>query len=250
MGVMMSGKNSQAGHIHPISRAVFDIWAIFRNMGFDIAIGPEVETEWYNFDAVNMPPDHPARDMQDTLWLKHPESEVKSQKLKVKSDRPLLRTHVSGIQVRHMETYKPPIRIMYPGKVFRNEATDATHEAAFHQIEWLLVDKKVSVANLKGIIEHFLRAYFEKDMPIRFRPSYFPFTEPSLEVDMQWKGRWLEIIGAGLVHPNVFKAAKIDSNEWQGLAFAAGLDRLIMLKYGIPDVRMFYGGDLRLVNQF
>ncbi len=255
-----------SGHIHPISRAIFDIWAIFRTLGFDIALGPEIETEWYNFDAVNMPADHPARDMQDTLWLRsnqslksqipNPKSQTnsKSQNPKVpneeKNERPLLRTHVSGIQVRHMEAHKPPIRIMYPGKVFRNEATDATHEAAFHQIEWLLVDKKVSVANLKGVIEHFLRAYFEKDMPIRFRPSYFPFTEPSLEVDMQWKGKWLEIIGAGLVHPNVFKAAKIDPNEWQGLAFAAGLDRLIMLKYGIPDVRMFYNGDLRLVNQF
>ncbi|MDO8482719.1 MAG: phenylalanine--tRNA ligase subunit alpha [bacterium] len=245
---MTNEKGQSNGHMHPISRAIFDIWAIFRDLGFDIAVGPEIETEWYNFDAVNMPPDHPARDMQDTLWLKQPE--VKSEKLKVKSQRPLLRTHVSGIQVRHMEAHKPPIRIMYPGKVFRNEATDATHEAAFHQIEWLLVDKAVSVANLKGVIEHFLRAYFEKDMPIRFRPSYFPFTEPSLEVDMQWKGKWLEIIGAGLVHPNVFKAAKIDPNEWQGLAFAAGLDRLIMLKYGIPDVRMFYNGDLRLVNQF
>jgi len=227
-----------SGHIHPLQRAVFDVWEIFRKLGFDLVTGPEVETEWYNFDAVNMPPDHPARDMQDTLWLK-PMAEKK-----------LLRTHVSGIQVRHMEQHKPPFRIMYPGKVFRSEATDATHEAQFFQIEWLLVDKTASVANLKGIITHFLREYFEKDMPVRFRQSYFPFTEPSLEVDMKWKGKWLEIIGSGMVHPNVFRAAKIDLDEWQGLAFAVGLDRLVMLKYGIPDVRMMYNGDLRVVNQF
>ena len=234
----MSILKTHQGHIHPISRAIFEIRAIFAELGFAVALGPELETEWYNFDAVNIPPDHPARDMQETLWVKP------------MKERKLLRTQMSGIQVRYMEKHKPPLRIMYPGKVFRNEATDSTHEANFHQIEWLLVDKKVSVANLKGIIEHFLRAYFEKDMPIRFRQSYFPFTEPSLEVDMQWKGKWLEIIGSGLVHPNVFRAAKIDPNEWQGLAFAVGLDRLVMLKYGIPDVRMFYNGDLRLVNQF
>ncbi len=230
--------SEKVGHIHPISRAIFDIRAIFDALGFEIALGPEIETEWYNFDAVNMPPDHPARDMQATLWLKPHEKGL------------LLRTHVSGIQVRYMETHKPPLRIMYPGRVFRSDATDATHEANFHQIEWLLVDKEVSVANLKGIIIHFLREYFGKDMPVRFRQSYFPFTEPSLEVDMQWKGRWLEIIGSGMVHPNVFRAAKIDPAQWQGLAFAVGLDRLVMLKYDIPDVRMFYSGDLRLVNQF
>lgn len=226
------------GHIHPISRAIAEIYAIFAKLGFEIATGPEIEEEHYNFDDLNIPKDHPARDMQDTLWIKPIEQ------------RKLLRTHVSGIQIRYMEAHKPPMRIMYPGKVFRNEATDATHEAQFHQVEWLLVDKEVSLASMKGVISHFLHEYFGKDIEIRFRPSFFPFTEPSLEVDMKWKGKWLEIIGSGPIHPNVLNAGKIDPTEWQGFAFACGLDRLIMIKYGIPDIRFLYSGDLRLVNQF
>ncbi len=229
---------NQEGHIHLISRAINDIRVIFEKWGFVIALGPEIEDEFHNFDGLNVPKDHPARDMQDTLWLKPIEKGE------------LLRTHVSGIQIRYMEKHKPPIKIMYPGKVFRNEATDATHEAQFHQIEWLCVDKQASIADLKGFITHFLRDYFGSDIEVRFRPSFFPFTEPSLEVDMKWKGRWLEVIGSGLVHPNVLRAGGIDPAHWQGWAFACGLDRLIMIKYEIPDIRYLYSGDLRLVQQF
>jgi phenylalanyl-tRNA synthetase alpha chain len=228
------------GHIHPISQAIFDIRKIFAELGFAVAVGPEMETEWYNFDALNIPKDHPARDMQDTFWIK--------------GEKKLLRTHTSPVQVRYMENklkegILPPYRIVVPGKVFRNEATDATHEAQFFQVEGLYVDKDVSMAHLKGTLEFFFKKFFGDDVVIRFRPSFFAFTEPSVEVDMRWKGRWLEMAGAGLVHPNVLKSAGVPEG-FRGFAFGCGIDRLVMLKYGIPDVRMFYNGDLRLVNQF
>ena len=245
-------KPNAAGHIHPISRAIFDIRSIFEELGFAVAVGPEMETEWYNFDALNIPKDHPARDMQDTFWLRQPE--VESEKSKVKSERPVLRTHTSPVQIRYMEEQlkkgiKPPYKIIVPGKVFRNEATDATHEAQFFQVEGLYVDKNVSMAHLKGTLEFFFKKFFGDDVEIRFRPSFFAFTEPSVEVDMKFKGKWLEMMGAGLVHPNVLRAAGVPDG-FSGFAFGGGIDRLVMLKTGIPDIRMFYGGDLRVVNQF
>jgi phenylalanyl-tRNA synthetase alpha chain len=235
-------ENSQlAGHLHPLTLAIRDINTIFQKMGFVVAEGPERETEFYNFDALNVPADHPARDMQDTFWLKDKSRD---------GERMLLRTHTSPVQIRYMEKHKPPLRIIVPGKVYRNEATDATHEAQFYQIEGLVVDKHVSLAHLRGTLDTFFKEYLGKDVEIRFRPSFFPFTEPSVEVDALFKGKWLEVMGAGLVHPHVLESAKLDPKEWQGFAFGGGVERLAMIKYGISDVRDFYSGDLRFVNQF
>lgn len=243
-------QNIQKGHLHPLSIVVNELTTIFSEMGFEVADGPEIEKEFYNFDALNIPADHPGRDMQDTFWLKP------------LAARNLLRTHTSPVQVRYMEAQQPPLRIIVPGKVFRNEATDATHEAQFYQIEGLMVDKDVSLADLKGTLETFLKKLFGKDVQTRFRPSYFPFTEPSVEVDASCficsgkgcstcKGTgWIEMGGAGMVHPNVLKAVKLDPKEWRGFAFGFGIDRIAMLKYGLSDVRASYSGDLRVVNQF
>lgn len=240
------------GHLHPVTLMMRDIVTIFGDMGFTVADGPEVETEHYNFDALNIPKDHPARDMWDTFWLKHPEK----QKAKIKNEKLLLRTHTSPVQIRYMETHEPPLRIIVPGKVFRYEATDATHETQFYQFEGLMVGKDVSLANLKGVLLSFFTKLFERDMEIRFRPSYFPFTEPSVEIDIGWLDeegnveRWIEVMGAGMVHPEVLRAGGIDPKKWQGFAFGGGVDRFVMLKWGIPDVRALYTGDLRIIKQF
>jgi len=224
-----------AGHLHPITQTIEDIVRIFGELGFSVANGPEIETEYYNFDALNIPADHPARDLWDTFWL---------------SDGRLLRTHTSPVQVRYMEKHKPPIRIIVPGKVYRFEATDATHEAQFFQVEGLYVDKNVSLAELKGTITEFFKRFIGKDVKLRFRPSFFPFVEPGIEVDIARGGKWLEVMGAGMVHPKVLERVGIDPKKYQGFAFGGGIDRFIMQKYGLPDVRMLYKGDLRLVNQF
>jgi phenylalanyl-tRNA synthetase alpha chain len=237
-------KNELVGHLHPITQIVRQIFTIFRELGFEIADGPELEDEFHNFDALNTPKDHPARDMQDTFWMKNLPNAGKDQLRRV------LRTQTSSVQIRYMEKHKPPVRIIVPGRVFRNESTDSTHEAQFNQIEALYVDKNVSLAHLKGSLENMFKRLFGDDVEIRFRPSFFPFVEPALEVDMRWKGKWLEMGGAGLVHPNIFRAVGIDPNEWQGFAFGFGLDRIAMLKFGIDDIRLFYNGDLRLINQF
>jgi phenylalanyl-tRNA synthetase alpha chain len=229
------------GHLHPITQVIREIHTIFDQMGFSVARGPELETEFYNFDALNIPGDHPSRDMQDTFWVKTP---------KGAKDRLVLRTQTSSVQIRYMETHKPPFAIVVPGKVFRNEATDATHEAQFFQLEGLLVDKEVSLAHLKGVLEHFFKLLLGDEAEIRFRPSYFPFVEPAVEIDVYFKGKWLEVMGAGIVHPNVFKAAGLDPVKWKGFAFGGGIDRLVMIKYGIDDIRHLYSGDLRFVNQF
>jgi phenylalanyl-tRNA synthetase alpha chain len=233
-----------------VKREVEDI---FERLGFSVVEGPEIETEKYNFDALNIPKDHPARDAWDTFWLKKPEKE---------KDRLLLRTHTSPVQIRYMEKHNPPLRIVAPGRAFRYEATDASHEINFYQIEGLMVDKEVSVANFKAIIGRFLEMFFKKSVKIRLRPSYFPFTEPSFEIDMSClvcggKGcsvcsqrGWLEMGGAGMVHPEVFKSAKLNPKNWQGFAFGLGLDRLTMMKYKIDDVRLLYSGDLRFLKQF
>jgi phenylalanyl-tRNA synthetase alpha chain len=241
------------GHIHPLSLVVNEVSTVLAELGFEVADGPEIETEHYNFDALNVPADHPARDMQDTFWLKA---------LSANKERLLLRTQTSSVQVRYMEKHTPPLRIVVPGKVFRNEATDATHEAQFYQVEGLFVDKDVSLAELKGTLTYFLRRIFGEETQIRFRPSFFPFTEPSVEVDAScWQCKtkgcalckgagWIEMGGAGMVNPKVFEACGIDPKVWRGFAFGFGIDRLVVLKYGLPDIRLSYTGDLRVVNQF
>lgn len=229
--------DNQKGHIHPITGTINELIELFEGMGFTVATGPEMEDEWHNFDALNVPKDHPARDMQDTFWL---------------DNGKLLRTHTSPVQIRYMENNRPPIAIIAPGKVFRNEATDKTHEAQFHQIEGLVVGENISVANLKYYLDKMIKHLFGEDFEIRLRPSYFPFVEPGFEVDIKKKNedKWVEILGAGMVHPNVLNSVGIDPNKYTGFAFGAGVDRLAFMKYGLDDVRDLYTGDLRVVNQF
>ncbi len=244
-------ETEQKGHLHPITHTINEINAYFTERGFDTVDGPEIETEHYNFDALNIPKDHPARDMWDTFWVKP------------KKDGMLLRTHTSPVQVRYMEKHKPPLRIIVPGKTYRYEATDATHETQFYQVEGLVVEKGISLAHLKGTLEDFFIFFFGKGVKVRFRPSYFPFTEPSVEIDISCfrcggekgcsicKGTgWIEIMGAGMVHPKILDSVGINSNEWSGFAFGAGIDRLTILKYQIDDIRLFYNGDARLPIQF
>ncbi|MDI6592055.1 MAG: phenylalanine--tRNA ligase subunit alpha [Patescibacteria group bacterium] len=246
--ITLPGKKPVLGHLHPLTLVKRKIEEIFQVMGFKIVEGPEIETEWYNFDALNIPKEHPARDFWDTLYLKN--------------SKLLLRTHTSPVQIRFMEKNQPPLRIIVPGRVFRHEATDASHEINFYQLEGLMVGKDISAANFRAIIEEFFKRFFQKNIKIRLRPSYFPFTEPSFEVDIsclvcQGKGcpacahsGWVEMMGAGMVHPNVFKNSGLNPKFWQGFAFGLGLDRLVMMKYKISDIRLFYSGDLRFLNQF
>jgi phenylalanyl-tRNA synthetase alpha chain len=235
------------GHQHPMTRMISEINSIFAEIGFVFAEGPEAETEVYNFDRLNVPKDHSSRDMQDTFWFKA--KDVK--------EPMVLRTHTSPVQARYMESHEPPIRIIVPGKVFRNEATDATHEAQFYQFEGLYVDKGVHLGHLKGTLEYFFSKFFSGQTEVRFRPSFFPFVEPGLEVDMKLLegesklvGKWVEVMGAGMVHPNVLRDSGIDPAVYTGFAFGMGIDRLGVMKYGIEDVRDLYTGDLRFVNQF
>ncbi|MBI4138015.1 MAG: phenylalanine--tRNA ligase subunit alpha [Candidatus Wildermuthbacteria bacterium] len=260
LDVTAPGKKIEYGSLHPLTLVQRVCGEIFGSMGFSIAQGPEIETEWYNFDALNIPADHPARDMWDTFWLKS--EEAKSQRPKTKNPRFLLRTHTSPVQIRYLETHTPPVRIIAPGRVFRYEATDANHQINFYQLEGLVVDKDISVANFSAIIQEFFKRFFGFPVTVRLRPSYFPFTEPSFEVDMTCvvcKGKgcascshsgWLEIMGAGMVHPRVFNATGVDPAKWQGFAFGIGLDRLAMMKYKINDIRLLYEGDLRFLRQF
>ena len=228
----------QSGHLHPLTLVENEVRRIFSAMNFGIVEGPELETEKYNFDALNFPKHHPARDMQDTLWV----SSAKGL---------LMRTHTSPVQARYMERHLPPVRIVVPGRVFRNEATDASHEANFYQFEGLMVGEDVTLANMKWVIAEFCRQFFKRSVEVRFRPSFFPFTEPSVEVDIRMDGdAWLEVMGGGMVHPNVLSGVKYDPKKVQGFAFGGGLDRFAMLKYGIPDVRLFYQNDLRFISQF
>ena len=238
---------TQKGHQHPLTQMISEINSIFAEIGFVFAEGPEAEKEYYNFDQLNVPKDHPSRDMQDTFWFKD----------KDVSEPTVMRTQTSNVQVRYMEKHEPPIRIVAPGKVFRNESTDATHEAQFYQFECLCVDKGIHLGHLKGTIEYFLEKFFGGDVDIRFRPNFFPFVEPGFEIDMQlhdsnskFDGKWIEILGAGMVHPNVLRNGGIDPEVYSGFAFGAGIDRLGFMKYGFDDVRDLYSGDLRFVNQF
>jgi phenylalanyl-tRNA synthetase alpha chain len=244
--VTLPGKRLEKGHLHPLTRTEDEIRKIFSSFNFNVIEGPEVETEYYNFDALNIPESHPAREMWDTFWLKQ------TAKGKEKGERKLLRTHTSPMQVRYMESHQPPFQIIVPGRCFRYEATDASHEINFYQFEGLMVGREVSLANLKFVIEEFLKKFFRgKKIEFRYRPSYFPFVEPGLEIDIRLAGgKWMELLGAGMVHPHVFEAAHYNPRDWQGFAFGVGIDRLAMTKYGIPDIRMLYSGDLRLVRQF
>ncbi|MBO8131092.1 MAG: phenylalanine--tRNA ligase subunit alpha [Candidatus Marinimicrobia bacterium] len=235
------------GRLHPVSLTMREIILIFQEIGFGIEFGPEVESDFYNFEALNFPEDHPARDMQDTFYI---------------NDKILLRTHTSPIQIRVMQSKKPPIRILAPGRVFRNESINARSYCVFHQIEGLCIDKNISFAELKGVLGYFAKRYFGKDVELRFRPSFFPFTEPSAEVDISCficggKGckvcketGWLEILGCGMVDPNVLKMVNIDPEKYSGYAFGMGLERIAMLKYGIDDIRLFYENDIRFSEQF
>ena len=241
--VTAPGKRAERGHVHPLTQVMSRASEILSAMGFEMAEGPELETEHYNFDALNIPKDHPARAMQDTFWVKNPGGEDK--------EKLLLRTHTSPVQIRYMENHQPPFRIVALGKVFRNEATDATHEAQFHQIEGLMIDRHTNLANLKAVIKIFLRRFFDDDkIEIRFRASYFPFVEPGVEIDMKFKGKWLEICGAGMAHPKVLESVKLEGQGWQGFAFGMSVERLAMIKYNIDDIRLFYSGDLRFLKQF
>ena len=249
--VTRPGVKRHAGHLHPLTRVEEEIKQIFLSMNFSVVEGPEIETEHYNFDALNIPASHPAREMWDTFWVK---GEKKKGKVgPIAGVRHLLRTHTSPMQIRYMEKHQPPFQIIVPGRVFRYEATDASHEINFYQMEGLMVGMNVSLANFKYVIEEFFKKFFnDPEMQFRFRPSYFPFVEPGVEVDIKRKGdsKWLEVMGAGMVHRNVLKATGYNPDEVQGFAFGMGTDRLAMLKYKIPDIRLFYNGDLRFIKQF
>lgn len=228
------------GHAHIVTQAWERLEDVFVGLGFQIAEGPEVESDWYNFEALNMPPDHPARSMHDTFYVDHgaPGSTV-------------LRTHTSPVQIRVMQTIEPPIYMVMPGRVFRNETTDATHLAVFHQIEGLVIDRGITLADLAGTIEAFTKAFFGHGFTSRLRPSYFPFTEPSAEFDIRTPaGNWLELGGCGMVHPNVLRAGGLDPEEWSGFAFGFGIDRMAKERHGVGDVRDMYTNDIRFVEQF
>jgi len=231
---------AEAGRIHPLSQVMDELTTIFADMGFSIAEGPDIETDDYNFTKLNFPEGHPAREMHDTFFF-NPKQD---------GSRMLLRTHTSPVQVRYMENHEPPLKIISSGRVYRVDS-DATHSPMFHQVEGLWVDEEISFANLKGVVQDFLQRFFERDdLQVRFRPSFFPFTEPSAEMDMSWNGGWLEIGGCGMVHPNVLKHVNIDSEKYLGFAFGLGVERLAMLRYGVNDLRLFYESDLRFLKQF
>lgn len=235
------GKKAVRGHVHPLSQVQAETVKIFESLNFSVVLGPEIESEYYNFDALNIPENHPAREMWDTFWLKGK---------KDAKEKMLLRTHTSPVQTRYMEEHQPPFQFVVPGRVFRYEAIDQSHEINFYQLEGLMVGKDVSLSNFKFVIEEFFKKFFGKKINFRFRPSYFPFVEPGVEVDIKIGGKWLEVMGAGMVHPRVFEYAHYNPRDWQGFAFGVGIDRLAMIKYGIPDIRLFYSGDLRFIRQF
>ena len=237
--VTLPGRAQVNGGLHPVTMTIERIENFFSQIGFSVAQGPEIEDDYHNFEALNIPAHHPARAMHDTFYF---------------GDGTLLRTHTSGVQVRTMEKQQPPIRIICPGRVYRCDS-DQTHSPMFHQIEGLLVDDNISFADLKGILHNFLNVFFERDLQVRFRPSYFPFTEPSIEVDIGYQGedgeqKWLEVLGCGMVHPKVFEHSGIDTEKYTGFAFGMGVERLAMLRYGVKDLRMFFENDLRFLAQF
>lgn len=244
--VSLPGRDSQVGNLHPVTKTIARIGEFFKDMAFDVVEGPEIEDDYHNFEALNIPAHHPARAMHDTFYI---------------NPTTVLRTHTSPVQVRTMESQEPPIRVVCPGRVYRCDS-DLTHTPMFHQVEGLVVDKDVSFADLKGIVQSFLTVFFEKELAVRFRPSYFPFTEPSAEVDIacvMCEGEgcrvcshtgWLEVMGCGVVHPKVFEHSNIDTEKYTGLAFGMGVERLAMLRYGVNDLRLFFENDLRFLEQF
>jgi phenylalanyl-tRNA synthetase alpha chain len=236
LDVTLPGRGLAVGGLHPVTRTMQRIEALFRSLGFEVADGPEIETDYYNFTALNQPENHPARSMHDTFYLA--------------DGRYLLRTHTSPIQIRYMEGHPPPVKIIAPGRVYRVDS-DATHSPMFHQVEGLWVDEHITFAGLKGVLIDFLRRFFERDdLKVRFRPSFLPFTEPSAEIDMSFGDGWLEVGGCGMVHPNVLQNVNVDSERYQGFAFGLGPDRLTMLRYGVNDLRLFFENDLRFLRQF
>ncbi|HUP94672.1 MAG TPA: phenylalanine--tRNA ligase subunit alpha [Burkholderiales bacterium] len=236
LDVTLPGRAAGVGGLHPVTRTLERVETLFHSLGFETADGPEIETDYYNFSALNQPENHPARSMHDTFYLA--------------DGKHLLRTHTSPIQIRYMETHRPPIKIIAPGRVYRVDS-DATHSPMFHQVEGLWIDEHITFADLKGVLADFLKRFFEReDLQVRFRPSFFPFTEPSAEVDMSFGEGWLEMGGCGMVHPTVLGNVKIDSERYQGFAFGMGLDRLTMLRYGVNDLRLFFENDLRFLRQF
>ena len=244
--ITLAGRTAERGNLHPVTRTIGRIESIFSSVGYRVAEGPEIEDDFHNFEALNIPSHHPARAMHDTFYI---------------NQTHVLRTHTSPVQVRTMKEQAPPIHVICPGRVYRCDS-DLTHTPMFHQVEGLVVDKNISFADLKGTVDEFLKAFFEADVPVRFRPSYFPFTEPSAEVDIQCtncRGKgcrickhtgWLEVMGCGMVHPNVFEACEIDPNEYTGFAFGMGVERLAMLRYGVNDLRLFFENDLDFLRQF
>ena len=234
LDVTLPGRTRESGTLHPVTSTIIEISNFFVSMGFDIRSGPEAESEYYNFEALNIPEDHPAKDMHDTFYL---------------DNGLLLRTHTSPVQIRTMEKQGPPIRIICPGRVYRKDS-DLTHTPMFHQIEGLVLEENASFAVLKGMLKDFINNFFGNETELRFRPSYFPFTEPSAEVDIKWKKGWLEILGCGMVHPNVLEMSGINSKKYSGFAFGLGPERMAMLKYNIPDLRSFFENDLRFLKQF
>jgi len=233
--VTLPARAQSQGGLHPVTLTLQRIETLFHSIGFDVATGPEIETDFYNFTALNIPENHPARAMHDTFYV---------------DEQNVLRTHTSPVQIHYMENKEPPLKIIAPGRVYRVDS-DATHSPMFHQVEGLWVDEDISFANLKGVVQDFLQKFFERDdLTVRFRPSFFPFTEPSAEMDMSWNGGWLEIGGCGMVHPEVFKHVNIDSEKYRGFAFGLGVERLAMLRYGVNDLRHFFNNDLRFLQQF
>ncbi|MBA4336442.1 phenylalanine--tRNA ligase subunit alpha [bacterium] len=252
--ITVPGPDVKPGHIHPLSQVQNEVEKIFSSMGFMIMDGPEVESEYYNFEGLNIPAWHPARDMQDTFFIKDKKDK--------KHGRMVLRTQTSPVQLRTMEKYGAPLRVIVPGRTFRYEATDVSHDTTFYQVEGFMIDKDISISHLKGVLAQFLSKLFGKEVTVRIRPGYFPFVEPGLEVDFSCllcggKGcrvckhtGWVEFMGAGMIHENVLKAGGIDPKKWQGWAFGFGLTRLVMMRHGIDDIRLILGGDLRFINQF
>lgn len=233
--VTLPARAQSQGGLHPVTLTLQRIEQLFHSIGFNVATGPEIETDFYNFTALNIPENHPARAMHDTFYV---------------DENNVLRTHTSPVQIHYMENKAPPLKIIAPGRVYRVDS-DATHSPMFHQVEGLWVDENISFANLKGVVQDFLQKFFERDdLTVRFRPSFFPFTEPSAEMDMSWNGGWLEIGGCGMVHPEVFKHVDIDSEKYRGFAFGLGVERLAMLRYGVNDLRHFFNNDLRFLQQF
>ena len=242
--VTLPGRNAERGGIHPVSRTLERIAEIFGRLGYELADGPEIEDDWHNFEALNFPPHHPARAMHDTFYFPPDAAGVAR----------LLRTHTSGVQVRYMDDHAPPLRMIAAGKVYRSDS-DQTHSPMFHQVEGLLVDEHATFADLKGTLAEFVRAFFERDFQMRFRPSYFPFVEPGAEVDIAWQQpdgsvRWLEVLGCGMVHPNVLRSCGIVPERYTGFAFGLGVERFAMLRYGVNDLRAFFENDVRFLRQF